>query len=69
MAAAQLDNGVIVGQLPPVSGQAEQFGAVLDKGSPLTACVTQAVDTLRSNGTLDKLVKEWLSTQGAPELS
>lgn len=67
MTAAQLDDGVIVGQLP-ADGDTEQFGAVLDKGSPLTACVTQAVDALRSDGTLDKLVDEWLSTQGAPEL-
>ncbi len=69
MAAAQLDNGVIVGQLPAASGTPEQFGAVLDKGSSLTPCVTQAVDALRSDGTLDSLVSEWLSTQGAPELS
>ena len=67
MTAAQLDDGVIVGQLP-LQGEPEQFGAVLDKGSPLTACVTQAVDALRENGTLDTLVTTWLSTQGAPEL-
>ncbi|HQD68696.1 MAG TPA: ABC transporter substrate-binding protein [Ornithinibacter sp.] len=67
MTAAQLDDGVIVGQLP-LQGEPEQFGAVLDKGSPLTGCVTQAVDTLRENGTLDTLVNTWLSTQGAPEL-
>jgi polar amino acid transport system substrate-binding protein len=68
MTSAQLDDGVIVGQLPPVGSTPEQFGAVLDKDSPLTACVTQAVDGLRADGTLDKLVSEWLSTQGAPEL-
>ena len=28
---------------------------VLDKGSPLTACVSQAVDALRADGTLDTL--------------
>ncbi|MGL5911392.1 MAG: ABC transporter substrate-binding protein [Phycicoccus sp.] len=69
MTAAQLDDGVIVGQLPSASGAAEQFGAVLDKGSPLTPCVTQAVDALRDDGTLEKLVEQWLSTQGAPELT
>ena len=67
MTGAQLDDGVIVGQLPAM-GEQEQFGAVLDKGSPLTACVTQAVDALRADGTLDALVAQWLSTQGAPEL-
>lgn len=69
MTAAQLDDGVIVGQLPPVGDDAEQFGAVLDKGSPLTDCVSQAVDALREDGTLDQLADEWLAQQGAPELS
>ena len=41
---------------------------MLDKGSPLTACISQAVDALRADGTLDTLVAQWLSTQGAPEL-
>jgi polar amino acid transport system substrate-binding protein len=69
MTGAQLDDGVIVGQLPPAGSTPEQFGAVLDKDSPLTACVTQAVDALRADGTLDTLVSQWLSTQGAPELT
>jgi polar amino acid transport system substrate-binding protein len=68
MTAAQLDNGKIVGQLP-ASGQAEQFGFVLAKGSGLTACVSQAVDALKADGTLANLQKEFLTTQGAPELS
>jgi polar amino acid transport system substrate-binding protein len=68
MTAAQLDDGVIVGQLPAEGSTPEQFGAVLDKGSPLTTCISQAVDALRADGTLDTLVSQWLSTQGAPEL-
>jgi polar amino acid transport system substrate-binding protein len=43
---------------------------VLDLGSPLTTCVSQAVDQLRQDGTLAVLEKQWLaSTGGAPELS
>lgn len=68
MTAAQLDDGVIVGQLPAGAEQ-EQFGAVLAKGSPLTSCVSQAVDSLREDGTLEELSQEWLAQQGAPELS
>jgi polar amino acid transport system substrate-binding protein len=69
MTAAQLDAGRIVGQLP-ADGEQEQFGLVLDKGSPLTTCVSAAVDTLREDGTLDALVDEWLSEAGgAPVLS
>jgi polar amino acid transport system substrate-binding protein len=66
--AAQVPDSKIVGQLP-VTGQPEQFGLVLDHGSPLTSCVTGAVNTLRANGTLSSLQKRWLTTSaGAPEL-
>jgi polar amino acid transport system substrate-binding protein len=68
MTGAELDNGVIVGQLPQV-GVPEQFGLVLDKDSPLTECVSDAVDQLRQDGTLAVLEKTWLAgTNGAPEL-
>ena len=68
MTAAQMDDGVIVGQLPTAGGTVEQFGAVLDKGSSLTPCVTKAVDDLRADATLTKLENEWLAKGGAPEL-
>ena len=69
MTAVQLDDGVIVGQLPLPGGDPEQFGAVLAKDSPLTDCVSSAVDTLREDGVLDQIGQEWLAQQGAPELS
>ncbi|MDQ7907996.1 ABC transporter substrate-binding protein [Phytohabitans sp. ZYX-F-186] len=69
MTAAELEDAVIVGQLPQV-GVPEQFGLVLDKGSPLTGCVTQAVDQLRSAGQLATLEKQWLAqVAGARELT
>ncbi|HEX5916835.1 MAG TPA: ABC transporter substrate-binding protein [Nocardioides sp.] len=69
MTAVQLEDGVIVGQLPLPDGEPEQFGAVLAKDSPLTDCVSSAVDTLREDGVLDQISQEWLAQQGAPELS
>jgi polar amino acid transport system substrate-binding protein len=69
MTAVQLDDGKIVGQLPLPEGEPEQFGAVLAKDSPLTDCVTSAVDALREDGILDQINQEWLAQQGAPELS
>jgi polar amino acid transport system substrate-binding protein len=68
MTAAQLDNGKIVGQLP-AGGQAEQFGFVLEKGSALTTCISKAVDGLKADGTLAKLQQQYLTAEGAPELS
>jgi polar amino acid transport system substrate-binding protein len=69
MTAVQLDDGKIVGQLPLPDGEPEQFGAVLGKDSPLTGCVSSAVDALREDGILDQINQEWLAQQGAPELS
>jgi polar amino acid transport system substrate-binding protein len=66
--SAQISNGTIVGQLP-VTGSPEQFGLVLAKNSPLTSCVTSAVNALRANGTLKALQTKWLAAAGnAPVL-
>ncbi|MBO1419755.1 ABC transporter substrate-binding protein [Streptomyces sp. FH025] len=57
---AEVPEAQVVGQFETAS-QGEQFGLVLDKGSKLTTCVSQAVDALRADGTLAKLEKQWLS--------
>ena len=59
LTGAELDGGLIVGQLPGTEG-ADRLGLVLEKDSPLTADVTAAVDALREDGTLDELAEEWL---------
>jgi polar amino acid transport system substrate-binding protein len=70
LVAAELDDGVIVGQLPATEGPTtDQFGILLPNNSPLTECTTQAVDKLRADGTLDTLEQTWLgSDAGAPTL-
>ena len=69
LTAVEIEGGQILGQLPPTSGDVEQFGLVLDLGSPLTDCVSQAVDALREDGTLTDLEQEWLAdVAGAPVL-
>lgn len=60
LAAVEIEDGVIVGQLADASG-GDQFGFVLPKGSELTAHVSAAVDALAADGTLDRLEQEWLS--------
>jgi polar amino acid transport system substrate-binding protein len=66
--AVELEDGILVGQLPP-GDNPDQFGLVLDKDSPLTAAVTAAVDALRENGTLASIEAEWLTdAAGAPVL-
>jgi polar amino acid transport system substrate-binding protein len=51
--------GAVVGVLPP-AGDQEYFGAVLEKGSPLTSCVNEAIASLRADGTLDRIAEEQL---------
>jgi polar amino acid transport system substrate-binding protein len=67
--ASELRDGLIVGQLPGESDDVEQFGVVLDKDSPLTRCVSSAVDALREDGTLERLEQQWLDSGKAPVLS
>lgn len=58
--AVELEDGLIVGQFESTNA-AEQFGLVLNLGSPLTKCVSQAVDNLRADGTLAAIEAQWLS--------
>ena len=65
LTSAELDGGIIIGQLPRGDGKSgEDFGLLLAKGSPLTADVSAAVDALRTDGTLDALAEEWLNNAG-----
>ncbi len=58
----------VVGTLPD-AGVVEQLGLVLDLDSPLTDCVSAAVDALDADGTLAALRTEWLRSDDIPELS
>ena len=67
--AGELRDGIIVGQLPAVTDDVEHFGIILNKDSPLTRCVSSAVDALRDDGTLAALQNTWLAEAGkAPVL-
>lgn len=68
LTAVELDGGVILGQLAGAEA-GDSFGLVLDKGSPLTAAVSAAVDALRASGKLAELEATWLADYaGAPVL-
>ena len=68
LTAVEVENGIIAGQLP-LSGTGDNFGLLLAKDSPLTACVSQAVDALKADGTLASIADTWLGqTAGAPVL-
>ena len=68
MVAAQLDDGVIIGQFDDTTG-GEEYGIVLPKGSKLTPTVSAAVDRLASSGKLTELQEKWLNeAQNVPTL-
>ena len=68
LSGVEVENGLIVGQLPS-TGDGDNFGLLLAKDSPITSCVSQAVDALRADGTLDSIAATLRGTDaGAPVL-
>jgi polar amino acid transport system substrate-binding protein len=67
--AVQLEGGTIVGSLPAAGQEVEHFSVVLDKGSPLTACVNGAIAAITTDGSLQAITEEWITGQGAPALT
>jgi polar amino acid transport system substrate-binding protein len=61
LTAVQVTDAEIVGQFAGPEG--DEFGALLEKDSPLTACVSQAIDSLRESGELAEIEEEWLSAE------
>jgi polar amino acid transport system substrate-binding protein len=59
LTAAQVPQATTVGQFAAPGG--DTWGALLQKGSPLTACVSQAIDELKSSGQLPAIEKKWMS--------
>jgi polar amino acid transport system substrate-binding protein len=65
--AAQVDGSKIAGQFEAPGG--DRWGALLQKGSKLTPCVSQAIGKLKSSGELDRITQRWMgAAAGAPKL-
>jgi polar amino acid transport system substrate-binding protein len=68
--AAEITQGTVVGQFQVTSGDSEEFGLLMEQGSTLAPCVDLALTTLKNDGTLAQLEKQWMSdAAGVPELS
>lgn len=63
--AVEFDKAKIVGQFPAQDG-GEQFGLLMQKGSPILACVNQAIGALEESGELQQIQDEWLVGKDAP---
>ena len=67
LTAVQVPEATVVGQFSAPGG--DTWGALLEKDSPLTACVSKAVEDLKSSGELPKIEQRWMSqAAGAPAL-
>jgi len=67
LTAVQVPDATVVGQFSAPGG--DQWGALLSKDSPLTACVSKAIDEMRQSGELDEITQRWMNqAAGAPEL-
>jgi len=66
LTAAELENSKIVGQFAAPGG--DEWGLLLEKGSGLTDCVSQAVKSLSDEGELKRLQDQYMAGEAAPEL-
>jgi polar amino acid transport system substrate-binding protein len=65
----QTEGNTIIGQIGTAAGATpEQWSLVLEKDSPITACVNAAVTALRADGTLTNLRDQWLEDKTVAEL-
>ncbi|MEL0627529.1 ABC transporter substrate-binding protein [Salinibacterium amurskyense] len=60
LANVEIDGGVILGQFESSAG-GDEFAFVLPKDSELTSAVSEALDALAADGTLQAIQDEWLS--------
>ena len=67
LTAVQVPEATTVGQFEAPGG--DEWGALLEKDSPLTSCVSQAVEELRSSGELAQIEQRWIQqATNAPAL-
>ena len=59
LTAAQVPEATTVGQFTAPGG--DKWGALLQRDSPLTGCVSAAIDELRASGKLPAIEKQWMS--------
>jgi len=59
LTAVQVPEATTVGQFSAPGG--DEWGALLEEGSPLTDCVSAAIEELRSSGELAEIEQRWIA--------
>jgi polar amino acid transport system substrate-binding protein len=67
LTAVEIPSATVVGQFAAPGG--DTWGALLEKDSPLTPCVSKAISDLRESGELDQITQKWMGSDTAPELN
>ena len=57
ISSSEIPGSVMVAQFPSTG---EHYGLLFAKGNPLVTCVNKAIATLKANGTLASLQKQYL---------
>ncbi|HEX5619614.1 MAG TPA: transporter substrate-binding domain-containing protein [Solirubrobacteraceae bacterium] len=67
LTAAEIPSATVVGQFSAPGG--DTWGALLEKDSSLTDCVSKAISDLRESGELEQITDKWMGSDTAPELN
>ena len=67
LTAVEIPSATVVGQFSAPGG--DTWGALLEKDSSLTECVSKAVSDLRESGELEQITEKWMGSETAPELN
>jgi polar amino acid transport system substrate-binding protein len=59
LTAVEIPGASVVGQFDAPGG--DEWGALLEKDSPLTPCVNEAIGTLKESGELEEITQQWMS--------
>ncbi len=68
LSAVMIEGSKVLGQFAPdMTDNPDQFGMLMEEGSPLKACVDEAIAALTESGALAAIEAEWLQdTTGVP---
>jgi polar amino acid transport system substrate-binding protein len=61
VSAVEIEGSSVIGQFESEDGTSEGFGFVLEKDSPLTPCVDDAITAITESGELQAITDEWLA--------
>ena len=59
LTAVEIPGASVVGQFEAPGG--DEWGALMEKDSPLTQCVNEAIGKLKDSGELDQITQRWMS--------